>query len=112
MTNEEVIITIAIFAIAGVTAFIGIRQFFEKGFLLNNAYIWTSKEEREKINKKPYYRQSAIVFSLISIVFIIIGAALVLKDHRIQLFVIPLIILVLIYAIVSSIKIEKNKKIN
>lgn len=37
-------------------------QFNEKGFLLNNAYIYASKQEREAMDKKPYYKQSGIVF--------------------------------------------------
>ena len=36
-------------------------QFHERGFLLNNAWLYASAEERNKMNKKPYYRQSGIV---------------------------------------------------
>lgn len=38
------------------------RQFNEKGFLFNNAYIFASKQERETMNKKPHYKQSGICF--------------------------------------------------
>ena len=44
---------------------LGIRQLLEKGYLLNNAWIYASKEEREKMNKRPYYRQSGICFLMI-----------------------------------------------
>ena len=37
-------------------------QFKEKGFLFNNAYLYASEEERKKMNKKPYYRQSGNCF--------------------------------------------------
>lgn len=46
-------------------------QFNEKGFLFNNAYIYASKQERKNMDKKPYYKQSGIVFLLIGIIFLI-----------------------------------------
>ena len=64
---------------------LGIRHYMEKGFLMNNAYLYASKEQREKMNKKPYYRQSAIIFGILSVVFIVIGLSLVLQDDRILL---------------------------
>lgn len=110
MTTAELIVAIIVFVLAGITAFIGVRHFAEKGFLFNNAYIWASKEEREKMDKSPHYRQSAIVFCLLSAVFLVIGISLVLHNNKIQLLEIPLIISALIYAIVSSIRIEKRMK--
>ena len=110
MSAAEWIVAIIAFALAGVIALLGIRQFAEKGFLFNNAYIWASKEEREKMDKGPYYRQSAIVFCLLSAIFFVIGISVVLQNNKIQLIEIPLMIGALIYAIVSSIKIEKHTK--
>lgn len=110
MTTAELIVAIIVFIFAGITALIGIFYFAEKGFLFNNAYIWSTKEERKKMDKSPYYRQSAIVFCLISAVFLVIGISVVLQDYKIQLLEIPLIIGALIYAIVSSIRIEKRTK--
>ena len=51
----------------------GIIQLCQKGFLFNNAYIFATKEEKEKLYKKPYYIQSGIAFIMISIVFILEG---------------------------------------
>ncbi len=48
---------------------ISVMSFAEKGFLFNNAYIWASKKERETMDKRPHYRQSAIVFALLAAVF-------------------------------------------
>ena len=87
---------------------LGIRHFREKGFLLNNAWLYASKEQRAEINKKPYYRQSAIVFCILSAVFIVVGMSLVLQNDRIMLFEIPLISGTIIYAIVSSVRINKQ----
>ena len=110
MTTAELIVAIIAFVLAGIIAFLGIRQFAEKGFLFNNAFIWTSKEEREKMDKSPYYRQSAIVFCLFSAVFLVIGISIILQNYKIQLIEIPLLISALIYAIVSSIRIKKRTK--
>ncbi|MBQ7009494.1 MAG: DUF3784 domain-containing protein, partial [Ruminococcus sp.] len=40
-----------------------------------NAYIWASKQERESMNKKTYYRQSAVIFLLLSLIFLLNGIA-------------------------------------
>ena len=110
MTNGELIIAVIMFIFAGVCVFVSILQFAEKGFLFNNAYIWASKEERERMDKSPYYRQSAIVFALVGAVFTVIGIAVILQNYKIQLLEIPLIIGAITYVIVSSAKIEKQTK--
>ena len=38
---------------------------------------YASLKERENMDKKQYYRQSAIVFSLLSAVFFIVGLSVV-----------------------------------
>ena len=59
-------VTAAILFVIAMAAFImSYFSFKEKGFLLNNAYIHASRRKRENMDKKPYYRQSAIVFFLI-----------------------------------------------
>ena len=110
MTTAEFIVAIIAFVLAAITAFISVRQFKEKGFLFNNAYIWASKTERERMDKRPYYRQSAIVFCLLSAVFLVIGISIILQNSKVQLIEIPLIGGALIYAIVSSVRIEKRMK--
>ena len=110
MTTAEFIVAIVAFALAVTAAFISIRQFMEKGFLFNNEYIWASKTERKKLDKKPYYRQSAIVFCLLSAVFLVVGISIILQNSKIQLLEIPLIGAVLVYAIISSVIMEKHLK--
>jgi hypothetical protein len=110
MNTKEIAAAIMVLIIAVICAFISIRQFKEKGFLFNNAYIWASKEDREKMDKKPHYRQSAIVFCLVSVVFIVLGISIIFPNYKIELLDIPLMIGTLVYAIVSSIRIESMKK--
>lgn len=87
-----------------------VRSFKEKGFLFNNSFIYASKEERDALDKKPYYRQSAIVFLLISIIFLLNAIATFLHTDWIFYIVLAVIITTLIYAITSSIAIEKRNK--
>ena len=108
MTSAELFTVILVFIIAGIMAILSFRSFKERGFLLNNAYIYATEEERKTMDKKPHYRQSAIVFCLISIVFIIIGLSIVSHNYRLELLEIPLVAGTIIYAVVSSVKINKK----
>lgn len=110
MTTGELIALIIVFSIAGVLLYFGIRSFLERGLLLNNAFLYASEKERKTMDKKPYYRQSAIVFCILSVVFIVIGLSLVLQNDKIFLLEIPLIVGVIIYAIVSTVQINKRAK--
>ena len=56
MTTAEWITASLVFIIAAILAVVSIRSFQNKGFLFNNAYIYASKKERGKMDKKPYYR--------------------------------------------------------
>ena len=110
MTTGEWITVIIVFSFAGGLLLLSIRSFFEKGFLLNNAYLYASKEERKTMNKKPYYKQSAIVFCILSAVFIVMGISLILHNDQLFWFEIPLVAGVIIYAIVSTVLINKRIK--
>ena len=107
---KEIIVASILFAISIFLFFMSVRSFMGKGFLFNNAYIYASKEEREKMNKKPHYHQSAIVFLLIGLIFLLNAIAVLLKVNWIFYIVAAVVIVTLIYAIVSSITIEKNNK--
>ena len=107
---KEIIIASILFAVSVFLFFMSLRSFMEKGFLFNNAYIYASNQEREKMNKKPYYRQSAIVFLLFGIVFLLLALAVLLEAYWLSFVGVAVVIITLIYAIVSSITIEKNNK--
>ena len=107
---KEIIIASILFAVSVFLFFMSLRSFMEKGFLFNNAYIYASNQEREKMNKKPYYRQSAIVFLLFGIVFLLLALAMLLEAYWLSFVGVAVVIITLIYAIVSSITIEKNNK--
>ena len=85
-------------------------SFREKGFLFNNAYLYASKEERATMDKKPHYRQSAVVFLMIGIMFLLNAVSVFLVNSWISYITIVIAIITIIYAIVSSVAIEKSKK--
>lgn len=51
---KEIIIACILFLISSGVFVMSILSFMQKGFLLNNAYIYASKEERKKLDKKPH----------------------------------------------------------
>ena len=110
MTAAELIIAIVMFVIAGILVLLSIRSFSGRGFVLNNAYIYASEEDRKTMNKKPYYRQTGIVFCLLSTVFIIIGLSVMLQNYTIEFLQIPIFAGAIIYTAVSSTRIGKTEK--
>lgn len=97
--------------IAAIVCFVlSYLQFHEKGFLMNNAYIYASQKERETMDKKPHYRQSGIVFLMVGVIFLLNVLEMMLETGWLFYGVIVLVIMAMIYAIVSSIAIEKHKK--
>ena len=84
-------------------------QFRQKGFLLNNAYIWASKKEREKMDnndeiKRPHYRQSAYTFLLLGISFVSYSLYCYFDLHWLYITFWMILAMTLIYVVVSSIK--------
>ena len=107
---EDIIAGIVLLAASLFLFWISTRSFREKGFLLNNAYLYASKTERETMNKKPYYRQTAVVFLLMAIVFLLLSFAILLDAGWITWIASAVIGIIPVYALASGIAIEKKKK--
>lgn len=84
-------------------------QFGQKGFLFNNAYIYASEKERESMNKKPYYRQSGVVFLLLGTVFSVNAIQAITKDSRLFFVTLAILLITAVYAVWSSVAIAKKK---
>ena len=105
------IITGIVCSILAIGAFIvSFRSFKEKGFLFNNAYLYASKEERATMDKKPHYRQSAVVFLMIGIIFWLNAMSSFWTNSWFSYMAIVVALIAIIYAIVSSVMIERHKK--
>lgn len=93
-----------LFLIAAIAFILSARSFAQKGFLFNNAYLYASEKERKEMDKKPYYRQSTIVFLLIGIIFVLNGLQVLLKMKWLFYAVLAVVAGALVYAIVSSVR--------
>ncbi len=100
----ELVWAIICFILALGSLILSILQFNEKGFPFNNAYIWASKEEREALNKKPYFRQSGICLLFCTGVFFFMGLECVLLTYWLWLIVLALCVATLVYAFKTAVK--------
>ena len=110
MTTSVLIVLIVCFVLAAVMFILSICHFMERGYLLNNNYLYASAEERKRMDKKPYYRQSAIVFLLLSFAYILIGLAIGLHVYLLAWLEIPLMVGIIAYAVISSVHISQSRK--
>lgn len=105
---EKIIAASVLFLVSTGWFILSFRSFRGKGYLLNNAYIYASKQERECMDKKPYYRQSAVIFLLLGIAFGLDGAVILLEFDWLLWLVGIIIVAAIVYAIVSSILMLKR----
>ena len=108
----KIIVSILLYSVSLLLVLLGIRSFMQKGFLLNNAYIYASKDERQTMNKKPYYCQTAVVLLSVGAIFALNGTALLFELDKLYIVVGALLFVAVVYAIVSSVIIEKRKSEN
>jgi len=104
------IITLSLMLLLSIVSFvIAYFQLKEKGFLFHNSYIYASKEERNRMNKKPYFMQSALAFGAIGLIFLVLAAAIFTGWDWLFSVVLGLSFFLIVYAIVSSYYLEKRK---
>ena len=106
MKTIEIVICLVISAGIYLISFL---QFRQKGILLNNAYLYATAEERNRMNKKPYYFQSGIVLSLLGTIFLLYAIQTATEQAWISYLAALTVIVLIIYAIVSTIQIAKIK---
>ncbi|MBQ2204058.1 MAG: DUF3784 domain-containing protein, partial [Oscillospiraceae bacterium] len=104
MHTGILITAIAVFLLAGTLFFLGVRQLLERGVLLNNTWLYATKEEREKLNKKPYYRQSGTVFCLLGLLFTVIGLYALLQSSGLLWLEAALAVGTVAYTILSTVQ--------
>lgn len=107
---ENIIVTVVLGLVALGCFVISFFQFKQKGFLFNNAYIYASEKERETMDKKPHYIQTGVIFVFIGLIFTVNAINVVLKKNFLLFVVIGIAVMAIIYAIVSSVLIERRKK--
>lgn len=105
-----IIVAVSLFVLAAACLALSVCHFRQRGYLFNNAYIYASKTEREAMDKAPHYRQSAIVLLLVAALFALLGFSVLTQKQWLLWAAGAVTAGSLIYAVVSSIKIEKNKR--
>lgn len=110
MNTVVLVLAIILFAIAAAAFVISIFQFAGKGFLLNNAYLYATKSEREQMNKRPYYLQSGVNFALVGVMFVLLGIEVATQLSWMSYLIVTIIALMLVFTLVSSIVINNRKK--
>jgi len=107
---EDIAVAIILLIVSVLLFIVSIRSFLEKGYLFNNAYIYASKKERETMDKTRYYRQTAVIFSMMGIIFLLLGLAILLDIFWITYIAEAVVLVILVYAVASSIAIEREKQ--
>jgi len=75
----------------------------EKGPILSNNYLFTTKEEREKIDKKAEYHRVTVVFGILGIIFLLLTIELLTMWNWLNYFIgIFIVVLILYIAKVTS----------
>jgi hypothetical protein len=110
MSTGQIVGFIVLLLVSMIAFMISIMQFKEKGVLFNNAFLYASKRERETMDKKPHYRQSAIVFCILGFIFLLNAIQILTYCKELFWGIMLLIMVVIVYAIASSISIDKKKK--
>lgn len=85
-----------------------ILSFKEKGLLFNNAWLYASKEEREQMNKTPYYKQTGVVFLLVGLMFLLSCLEVALHAGWLLYAILFTAVAAVVYAVASSVKLNKK----
>lgn len=114
MNLGQVIVGIFLLGLAAGMLVLGCLQLLEKGYLLNNAYLWASKEERRRMDeeperKRPHYRQSGFTFLFLSLGFLALAIYSLTGQVWPYIAFWGFMLLAALYAVISSIQIERRK---
>lgn len=107
---KTILPAVLLFAAAAALFALSLRSFREKGFLLNNAYLYATEQERTAMEKTPYYRQTALVFLLLGFVFLLNGLAALLRVDWLSGMAAVVCGITVVYAILSSVLIGKRRQ--
>ena len=81
-----------------------------KGPIFSNTYLWLSKEERKKVDKRSEYKLVTLIFGCLAIIFALLSIYIFTRWAWSYVLMWALIVFVIIFAIVNSVKTERKKK--
>ena len=98
------IVFIVVLMLAVICFFISFFHWREKGCLLNHTHLFALNQEKQKMNTSPHYRHSAIVFSGLSLVLLLIAFVIILETEWLICIIRLLAMTFIVWAIGSFIK--------
>lgn len=69
----------------------------EKGPILSNNYLFTSKEEREKIDKKAEYHHVTVIFGILGTIFLLLTIEIITLWNWINYVIGILVVILVLY---------------
>lgn len=103
----RIALIVIIFVLASGFLLVGVLSFSRKIPLLNNTY--TEEDKKKNVDKKPYYIQAGIIFTIIGLGFAFEGANLLTDIYALLILFYILMGSVIIFTIVSTV-LMSNKK--
>lgn len=97
-------------ALAAACGVLGGFQFAGKGVPLNNTYLYSSKKQRESMDLKPLFRQTATVLWILAAAFVFLGVYTLTEHPALIVLNYAALAAALVYAIVSSVIIGKKSR--
>ena len=101
------VILLALMILCFVLALLG---FLEIGVIIDDHYVFASKEKRKKMDKKPYYRQSGILFFCLGLLFLMYLLRLLTGIGYFAYIAVGVWSVALVYVIISHYAIRRNQK--
>lgn len=89
---------------------VSLLQFLQIGPPLNNAYIYTPKADRDKLNLKPIYIQTGTVFTLLAFEFLFLAGTVYYPGKISRSVSLVFTTVIAVYAIGSDIYMGRKKQ--
>ena len=99
MIFSIILILVAIFCF--VVVYFAIKN---KGPIISNQYLFASKQEREKLKTKKEYKNSAIIFSFLGLMFLLEAISVYYEISWLSFVVVILSVILIVFVIFISVK--------
>ncbi len=109
MTERDLTVMMAAAFFSGLFAILSTRQKMGIGRLLNPLFLLVPEEERASTDKRPYYKQAANLYFLLSTYCVVLAVSIFLQSAGIRKLLIPLAAGTAVYIYLSSERIKKGR---
>lgn len=99
-------IMLVISILTGIASYQGFKN---KGPVLTNTYLWATKEQRKKIDKKIEYYLQMVIFGGIMLLFLLNAIGILTTIYFFNKVAIAIAVLLCVYAIYDSVRYAKKR---